>query len=139
MSELRVPCVNTVIVSGRLVRDPVHRMSLQGVSICSFTVANTRYTKAKAGEWNAITAYIPVKCFGGMAERMMTKLKKGRPVMVTGTWNTEQNEGKQDGKRSLQCVWASSVELMEQTGTGADTAERERTEEAAIAAFGDDD
>lgn len=93
---------NSVVLLGRLVRDPELRYVGNGAPVCSFSVAtNHRYTKSDGQKAESVT-FIEVDVWRRLAELCSQFLKKGRQVLVTGVlkqdrWvdsKTQQNRSK---------------------------------------------
>ena len=133
MSDLRMPSINQVTVSGRLCRDPKFGSLVSGKHVCEFSIANVRSIRGKDGP-QEVTSYVPVKCFGGIAEWVQTSLKKGRPVLVTGTFNSETtlSMGK---SRTAYGVWASKVEVLDYAPRDGAAAVDQEREAAALAGY----
>ncbi len=75
---------NSVVLLGRLARDPEIRYVNNGAPVCTFSVAtNHRYTKADGQKAESVT-FIDVDVWRRLAELCSQFLKKGRQVLVTG-------------------------------------------------------
>ena len=75
---------NTVVLLGRLTRDPELKYVANGAPVCSFSVAtNHRYTKSDGEKAESVT-FIDVDVWRRLAELCSQFLKKGRQVLVTG-------------------------------------------------------
>jgi len=76
---------NSVVLLGRLARDPELRYVGSGAPVCSFSVAtNQNYTKSDGQKAQAVT-FVDVTAWRRLAEICNQFLKKGRQVLVTGT------------------------------------------------------
>lgn len=93
---------NSVVLLGRLSRDPQLRYVGNGAPVCSFSVAtNHRYTKSDGQKAESVT-FVDVDVWRRLAELCSQFLKKGRMVLVTGMlkqdrWvdpKTQQNRSK---------------------------------------------
>ncbi|MCL2145085.1 MAG: single-stranded DNA-binding protein [Endomicrobia bacterium] len=113
-SSLRLPEQNSVILVGRLTRDPELRRTSTGKAVCSFDIAIGRRFKDQAtGEWkDADPTFVPVIVWGDQAERCGERLKKGVPVHVEGRLQTNKWEGNDGQKRSRLEVIASRVQFL---------------------------
>lgn len=76
---------NSVVVVGRVHRDPELRYAPSGAPICSFSVATSRRTTNDAGEKVEQLTILDVDAYRRMAEVCAQFLKKGREVLVMGT------------------------------------------------------
>ena len=82
--QIRLPELNTVLLSGRLTRDAFNAVTQKGQAYSKFDIAvNRRYMDA-SGNWQDEVAYVPISLWGPAAERAKDRLKKGVPVLVEG-------------------------------------------------------
>lgn len=106
--------MNTVILIGRLTRDPELRYTNSGHAVANFTLAVDRpFSKEKE------TDFIPIIVWQKQAENCANYLFKGSQVAVEGRLQVRGYEDKQGNKRSVTEVVASSVQFL-------DTRKRER-------------
>ena len=76
---------NTVVLLGRLARDPELKYVSSGAPVCTFSVAtNHHYTKSDGQKAQSVT-FVDVDVWRRLAELCSQFLKKGRQVLVTGT------------------------------------------------------
>ena len=113
MSELRLPEVNRVTLSGRLTRDPDKRYASDGTPVCTFSLAFHRRYRSKQGAWEEQTGFVTVASYQRLAEVCAQYLRTGSPVLVEGRlqmreWATTRGEKRQ----SLE-VRAESVHFLE--------------------------
>jgi single-strand DNA-binding protein len=113
-NNIRLPEQNSVIMVGRLTRDPELRRTGTGKAVCSFDIAiNRRIKDSVTGEWkDADPTFVPVIVWGEQAERCGERLKKGSPVHVEGRLQTNKWEGNDGTKRSRLEVVASRVQIL---------------------------
>ena len=131
----------TIIIVGRLGKDPEMRYTPNGQAVTSFSVATDRTWNDSAGVKQKETAWFRVSVWGKMAESTNTYLKKGSQVIVEGRLNVDPKSGgprifnRQDGTAG------SSFEVTAQTvrflSSKADTAGE--TAQAAGEAEGSED
>jgi single-strand DNA-binding protein len=80
-----MPYLNSVVLSGRLTRDPELRYTQSGKALCNFAIAVTSRYKAASGEAKEEVYFADCKVWRPeLAEYIGTKLAKGAPVIVTG-------------------------------------------------------
>lgn len=96
--------MNTVILSGNLVRDPELRYTQSGSPIANLTVANNRKWKDQSGELKEEVSFIGVVAFGKQAEVISQHFKKGSKILVQGRLKQEQWEDKQTQKKQSKTV-----------------------------------
>ena len=138
MSEIRLPEINHIIISGRLTRDADNRMTQKGQAVCGFDVAvNRRYLDNASGEWKDEVAFVPVSVFGPAAERAKDKLKKGAPVVVEGRINMNEFTDKSGQNRKVLRVLGNRIQIL-QTLIAADNTAAEDTAETPQEEISDD-
>ncbi len=113
-NSFRLPEQNSVIMVGRLTRDPELRRTDTGKAVCSFDIAISRRMKDPVtGEWkDADPTFVPIIVWDNLAERCGERLKKGLPVHVEGRLRTNKWEGNDGIKRSRLEVVASRVQFL---------------------------
>jgi len=75
--------LNSIIVEGNLVRDPVLRTIPNGTNVCSFAVASNRYYKQNEQTEKEVS-FFEVEAWSKLAQTCGEILKKGRGVRVVG-------------------------------------------------------
>jgi len=109
--------LNQVTLMGNLTRDPELRQTPTGQNVTSFSLALNRAYKDASGEWQEVTDYIDIVCWGPLAERVAQYLSKGRRCLVQGRLQSRSWE--QDGqKRSKVEVLANDVTFLDSRGAG---------------------
>jgi single-strand DNA-binding protein len=116
----------TIIIVGRLGKDPEMRYTPSGQAVTSFSVATDRRWTDPSGVKQKETAWFRISVWGKMAESTNQYLKKGSQVVVEGRLNVDPKTGgprifnRQDGTAG------SSFEVTAQTvrflSTKAETA-----------------
>lgn len=119
MSDLRLPEQNTVLLTGRLTKDPELKYTSLGTAMCRFSIAvNRRFKDPKNGDWRDDTSYVDISVWRDAAERCGKVLKKGAPVHVEGRLRSYQVEGKDGGpKRAKLEVEARRVQILEKASS----------------------
>ena len=120
MSELKLPEINRVVLSGRLTRDPDKRYASDGTVVTSFSLAFHRRYKTREGGMAEHTGYVTVMCYQRLAEVCAMYLHAGSPVVVKGRlqmreWTTTRGEKRQ----SLE-LRGESVHFLEKAPGGAE-------------------
>ena len=100
MSELRLPELNRVVLSGRLTRDPDRRYASDGTAVTSLPLAFHRRYRTRDGKAAEHTGYVTVMCYLRLAEVCAQYLRTGSPVLVEGRlqmreWKTARGESRQ--------------------------------------------
>lgn len=104
---------NSVVVVGRLTRDPILQYVSNGAPVCRFTVATSnRYTKedGQKAEW---TTFLDVDVWRRLAEICNQFLKKGRQVLVMGSLRQSKwVDSKTQQPRSKIKIVAQTVQFL---------------------------
>lgn len=112
--------LNQVTLMGNLTRDPELRQTPNGQTVTNFSLALNRSYKDQSGEWQEVTDYIDIVCWGPLAERVAQYLSKGRRCLVQGRLQSRSWE--QEGqKRSKVEVLANDVTFLDSRGGGDDS------------------
>ena len=99
--------MNTVILIGRLTKDPDLRYTPNGVAVCKFTLAVDRaFSKEKEAD------FIPIVVWQKLAENCANYLGKGRLVAVSGRLQIRTYE-KDGQKRYITEVVAGEVKFLD--------------------------
>ena len=99
--------MNTVILIGRLTRDPELRYSKTGKAVCNFTLAVDRQFNKEE------TDFIPIVTWGKTAENSANYLDKGRLVAVEGRLQIRSYDDKDGNKRRIAEVVANNVQFLD--------------------------
>ena len=107
---------NKVILIGNLTADPELKQTNTGLSVCNFSLAINRRTKADAGQ---NVDFINVVAWRQTAEFVAKYFKKGRPLLVCGQLQTRTWTDAQGNKRYSTEVVADEVTFVENKSSGA--------------------
>ena len=104
---------NSVVLLGRLARDPQIRYVNNGAPVCTFSIAtNHRYTKSDGEKVDSVT-FVDVDVWRRLAELCSQFLKKGRQVLVTGMLKQDRwTDAKTQQPRSKLKVIAREVKFI---------------------------
>jgi single-strand DNA-binding protein len=103
--------VNRVTVSGNLTRDAQVRVTPNGVSVASLSIATTESWKDANGEWQERTHFVDITLWREMADAV-SSLTKGTPVLVTGRVVTDSWTDKDGSKRNAVKIEADRLEVL---------------------------
>lgn len=100
MSELKLPEINRVILSGRLTRDPEARFAADGTPVTSFTLAFHRRYRTRDGRFAEQAGFARVVAYQRLAEVCGRYLRKSSAALVEGRlqmreWTTRRGEAQQ--------------------------------------------
>lgn len=104
--------INSVSISGNLVRDAELRSTQSGTAVLSFSVAvNERVKDGRTGEWGDRPNFIDCVLWGNRAEVLSKMLEKGCKVAVSGRlrWSQWERDGQ---KRSKIEVIVEDIDIM---------------------------
>jgi single-strand DNA-binding protein len=113
VSELRLPEINRLQLSGRLTRDPERRYAPDGTAVTSFSLAFHRRYRTREGKPAEQVGYVTVMAYQRLAEVCGQYLKKGSPVLVEGRLQMREWAAAQGEKRSRLEVRAEMVHFLE--------------------------
>jgi single-strand DNA-binding protein len=122
VTELKLPEINRVLLSGRLTRDPVRRYAADGTEITTLDLAFHRHYRGRDGRLAEHTGYVTVMTYQRLAEVCAQYLKKGSAVLVEGRLQMREWTAPQGGKRQRLELKGEAVHFLEKTSaTGAAT------------------
>ena len=133
----QIPQQNSVILVGRLTRDPELKRTTTTKSVCRFDIAMSRRFKDQVtGEWkDSDPTFVPIIVWGDQAERCAERLKKGIPVYIEGRLQTSSWQSTDGSKRSRLEVVASRVQFlvkMEQSQERSNVSENEYVSDSNV-------
>jgi single-strand DNA-binding protein len=118
MSELKLPEINRVLLSGRLTRDPDRRYAADGTEVTSFGLAFNRRYRARDGSPAEQTGYVTVMTYQRLAEVCGQYLKKGSAVLVEGRLQMREWTTPKGGKGSRLELRGEMVHFLERRPEG---------------------
>ncbi|MFO7639213.1 MAG: single-stranded DNA-binding protein [bacterium] len=119
MADIRLPNLNLVLISGRVVQDPDLRYTPKGTAVLEFRIAvNRRYPDRATGEWKEEASFFPVITWSQQAERIGERMKKGSAVLVDGELRSRSWDDKEGRKRTVIEIHARRVQLLDRTAGG---------------------
>jgi len=101
--EANMNNLNSILIEGNLVRDPLLRSTPKGTSVCTFSLASNRFYKQDTG-FEKEVSFFDVDTWGKLAEACYSKGRKGRGVRVVGRLKQDRwsdAEGKTHTKVSI--------------------------------------
>jgi single-strand DNA-binding protein len=108
MPDFKMPQINCIFLSGRLLRDPELKYGANGTAYIKTGIAvDDGFGDKKK------TYFLDIAAFGKLAERMHPELSKGVPVYVEGRLSIEEWEAKDgSGKRSRVVVLCNRLDRL---------------------------
>ena len=102
--------LNSILIEGNMVRDPLYRTTPRGTPVCTFSLASNRYLKHDSGLEEEVS-FFDIESWARVADSCNNQGKKGRGVRVVGRLKQDRwtdNEGK---NRSKIFIIAEHVEF----------------------------
>ncbi|MDR0512425.1 MAG: single-stranded DNA-binding protein [Treponema sp.] len=134
--------LNSILIEGNIVRDPLLRNTPKGSSVCSFSIASNRYYKQGSG-FEKEVGFFEVETWGKLAEACAEHGRKGRGVRVVGRLKQDRWLGS-DGKNHTRVAivaehveYRSDFKKAENQQSGAETADQALEESAISCEFED--
>lgn len=131
MSELKLPEINRVLLSGRLTRDPEQRYAPDGTAVTSFALAFNRHYRARDGSAAEHAGFVTVMTYQRLAEVCGQYLRKGGAVLVEGRLQMREWTTPQGRKASRLEVRGEMVHFLERRSDGTASAGGSHAEPAA--------
>lgn len=105
--------MNSIIISGNMVRDPELRYSQSGLGITKFTIAvNHGWGEKKE------TFFINCTAFGKLSESVANYTAKGKKVLVKGYLQVKPHEGQDGVKKYYTDIICDEVEFLSPRDAG---------------------
>ena len=108
--------LNSVLIEGNLVRDPLIRSTPKGTQVCSFTIACNRYFRQDEG-FEKETGFFGIEAWGKLAEACGNKGQKGIGVRIVGRLKQDRWTGSAGENHSRVVIVAEHVEFRCQSKT----------------------
>jgi single-strand DNA-binding protein len=102
--------LNSILIEGNLVRDPLFRSTAKGTPLCTFTLASNRFYKQDSGLEKEV-GFFDVEAWSRLAENCYNLGHKGRGVRVVGRLKQERWNGADGKPRSKVTIVAEHVEF----------------------------
>jgi single-strand DNA-binding protein len=113
--------LNSIIIEGNLVRDPLLKATPNGHMVCSFSVASNRFFK-QGEQTEKEVSYFDIETWAKLAQTCGDTLKKGRGVRVVGRLKQDRWEDPNGKTQSRLKIIAEHVEfkpIFKRDDTGA--------------------
>lgn len=99
--------LNRILLQGRLVADPEHKQTPNGVSVTTFRIACDRNFADKSG--NRQADFIPIVAWRATADFVARFFTKGKMILLEGTLQSRNYTDKDGNKRTAFEVIADQV------------------------------
>ena len=102
--------LNSILIEGNLVRDPMFRSTAKGTSLCTFSLASNRFYKQDS-QLEKEVSFFNVEAWSKLAENCHNLGYKGRGVRVVGRLKQDRWTGSDGKPQSKVCIVAEHVEF----------------------------
>jgi single-strand DNA-binding protein len=133
--------LNSILIEGNLVRDPLLRNTPKGTSVCTFSLASNRFFKQDTGLEREVS-FFEVETWAKLAEACSNLGRKGRGVRVVGRLKQDRWTGNDGKPHSKVTIVAEHVEFRPEFKKDSNAEKTQSvTEGIAVAAqeYSDDD
>jgi single-strand DNA-binding protein len=113
MSELKLPHINQVSVSGRLTQDPDFKTMENGVARLSTRMAVNRPYRDRNNNWQEETSFKNLILWHKTAEYHAPQLHKGTPVLATGRLHSYAWKDEEDQSHSKVEIQVRNLQVLE--------------------------
>lgn len=104
--------VNTIMLLGRVGKDPELRKTATGKSVANFSLCTNRSVRTAAGEWDEVPEWHRIVAWDKQAERAERQVNKGDKVFVEGHVRYSKWTDNNGSKRTSTEVVVKKLELM---------------------------
>ena len=101
--------LNSVLIEGNMVRDPLIRSTQKGTSVCNFTIASNRFYRQDSNLEKEV-GFFDVEAWGRLAQACTDKGRKGKGVRVVGRLKQDRWTGNDGKNHSKVAIVAEHVE-----------------------------
>lgn len=102
--------LNSLIIEGNMVRDPISKETAKGTSVCTFSIASNRFYQLN-NQTSKETSYFDVETWADLADLCKENGSKGRGVRVVGRLKQDRWTGTDGKNYSKIKVVAEHVEF----------------------------
>lgn len=133
MADLKMPEINSVIISGNLTKDPVYRHTTNGTTVINFSIACNRKYRDGNNQWQEDVCYVGIVAWNKLAESCTNRLKKGSAVLVDGELQSHIFKNNEGHTRNIVEIKARRIQFLNKkivpTETQPSVAQGQHTEE----------
>ena len=129
--------LNSVLIEGNMVRDPLIRTTQKGTSVCNFSIASNRYYYQDSNVEKEV-GFFDVEAWGKLAEACTNRGRKGKGVRVVGRLKQDRWTGNDGKNHTKVAIVAEHVEYRPDFRKNNETASYAETLSELAAGDGDD-
>ena len=101
--------LNSVLIEGNMVRDPLIRSTPKGTPVCNFSIATNRYFRQDSN-LEKETGFFEIEAWGKLASACGARGRKGRGVRVVGRLKQDRWTGTDGKTHNKVAIVAEHVE-----------------------------
>jgi len=101
--------LNSVLIEGNMVRDPLIRSTPKGTQVCNFSIASNRFYRQDSN-LEKETGFFEIEAWGKLATACSTQGRKGRGVRVVGRLKQDRWTGSDGKSHNKVAIVAEHVE-----------------------------
>jgi len=101
--------LNSVLIEGNMVRDPLVRSTPKGTQVCHFSIASNRFFRQDSS-LEKETGFFDVEAWGKLANTCSSQGRKGRGVRVVGRLKQDRWTGSDGKNHNKVAIVAEHVE-----------------------------
>lgn len=102
--------LNSVLIEGTVVKDPLFRTTMKGTSVCTFTIASNRFVKDGDSLVKEIY-FFDIEIYGVLAEKISCECRERRGVRVVGRLKESRWQDEAGKARSKVYIEAEHIEF----------------------------
>ena len=102
--------LNSILIEGNMVRDPLFRTTPKGTSVCNFSIASNRFFKQDANMEKEV-GFFDVEAWGKLGDACANHGRKGRGVRVVGRLKQDRWTGNDGKSHTKVAIVAEHVEF----------------------------
>ena len=107
--EVYMNNLNSVLIEGNMVRDPIVRSTPKGTQVCNFSIASNRYYRQDTN-FEKEVGFFDVEAWGRLVDTCISQGRKGRGVRVVGRLKQGRWTGDDGKNHSRVSIVAEHVE-----------------------------
>ncbi|MBI5477007.1 MAG: single-stranded DNA-binding protein [Ignavibacteriales bacterium] len=112
MATLKMPQINSVIISGNLTKDVLFRHTADGTPVSNFTIASNRRYRDNNNKWQEDVCYIGVVAWNKLAESCQEYLRKSSAVLIEGELQSYLYKYNDSMKRTIIEIKAHRIQFL---------------------------
>jgi len=102
--------LNSILIEGNMVREPLYRTTPKGTPVCTFSLASNRFFKQDTGLEKEVS-FFEIETWAKLAESCNNQGRKGRGIRVVGRLKQDRWTGNDGKPHSRIRIVAEHVEF----------------------------